>query len=115
MFLHNKPTETITVKPLHYDISVLGHVISFFADGDPRRNGPLSASLTDPPPDSVIYTNVSGFPKPHDQPEASESVPSSPEQPGVFYSSVICNSDSKGVALITDSDAVMYSTIKITQ
>ncbi|XP_056443242.1 CMRF35-like molecule 1 [Gadus chalcogrammus] len=86
--------------------------------GDPRKNGLLPASLTNPHPDSAIYSNVSGFPKPskaQDQPDESVSVPSSPEQPGVFYSTVSYNNDSKGVALKTDTDSVMYSTIQKTQ
>ncbi|CAL8354614.1 unnamed protein product [Boreogadus saida] len=83
--------------------------------GDQRSNGPLPASLTNPHPDSTIYSNVSGFPKPQDQPDESVSVPSSPEQPGVFYSTVSYNNDSKGVALKTDTDSVMYSTIQKTQ
>ncbi|XP_030206657.1 CMRF35-like molecule 5 [Gadus morhua] len=64
---------------------------------------------------SAIYSNVSGFPKPQDQPDESVSVPSSPEQPGVFYSTVSYNNDSKGVALLTYTDSVMYSTIQKTQ
>ncbi|CAL8285652.1 unnamed protein product [Arctogadus glacialis] len=83
--------------------------------GDQRSNGPLPASLTNPHPDSAIYSNVSGFPKPQDQPDESVSVPSSPEQPGVFYSTVSYNNDSKGVALKTDTESVMYSTIQKTQ
>ncbi|CAL8285648.1 unnamed protein product [Arctogadus glacialis] len=83
--------------------------------GEPRRNSLLPASLSNPPPDSAIYSNVSGFPKPQDQPDESVSVPSSPEQPGVFYSTVSYNNDSKGVALKTDTDSVMYSTIQKTQ
>jgi hypothetical protein len=71
--------------------------------------------LTNPHPDSAIYSNVSGFPKPQDQPDESVSVPSSPEQPGVFYSTVNYNNDSKGVALKTGTDSVMYSTIQKTQ
>ncbi|CAL8285645.1 unnamed protein product [Arctogadus glacialis] len=54
--------------------------------GEPRRNSLPPASLTNPHPDSAIYSNVSGFPKPQDQPDESVSVPSSPEQPVVFYS-----------------------------
>ncbi|CAL8330725.1 unnamed protein product [Lota lota] len=80
-----------------------------------KRNGPLPASLTNPHPDSSIYANVSGFPKPQDQPDESVSVPSSPEQPSVFYSTVNYNYGSTSVALITDTESVMYSTIKITQ
>ncbi|CAL8354618.1 unnamed protein product [Boreogadus saida] len=83
--------------------------------GEPRRNSLLPASLTNPHPDSTIYSNGSGFPKPQDQPDESVSVPSSPEQPGVFYSTVSYNNDSKGVALKTDTDSVMYSTIQKTQ
>ncbi|CAL8271394.1 unnamed protein product [Gadus morhua 'NCC'] len=83
--------------------------------GDPGKNSLLPASLTNPHPDSAIYSNVSGFPKPQDQPDESVSVPSSPEQPGVFYSTVSYNNDSKGVALLTDTDSVMYSTIQKTQ
>ncbi|XP_059902394.1 CMRF35-like molecule 1 [Gadus macrocephalus] len=83
--------------------------------GDPRRNSLLPASLTNPRPDSAIYCNVSGFPKPQDQPDERMVVPSSPEQPGVFYSTVNYNNDSKGVALKTDTDSVMYSTIQKTQ
>ncbi|XP_030206659.1 uncharacterized protein LOC115539914 isoform X2 [Gadus morhua] len=83
--------------------------------GDPRKNSLLPASLTNPHPDSAIYSNVSGFPKPQDQPDESVSVPSSPEQPGVFYSTVSYNNDSKCVALLTDTDSVMYSTIQKTQ
>ncbi|XP_030206654.1 CMRF35-like molecule 9 isoform X5 [Gadus morhua] len=82
--------------------------------GDPRRNSLLPASLTNPRPDSAIYSNVSGFPMPQDQPDESVSVPSSPEQPGDFYSNLIYNNDSKGVALITDTDSAMYSTIQKT-
>ncbi|CAL8285618.1 unnamed protein product [Arctogadus glacialis] len=82
--------------------------------GEPRRNSLLPASLSNPPPDSAIYSNVSGFPKPQDQPDESVSVPSSPEQPGVFYSTVSYNNDSKGVALKTDTDSAMYSTIQMT-
>ncbi|XP_056442555.1 uncharacterized protein LOC130379637 isoform X2 [Gadus chalcogrammus] len=83
--------------------------------GEPRRNSLLPASLTNPLPDSAIYSNVSGFPKPQDQPDERMSFPSSPEQPGVFYSTVNYNNDSKGVALKTDTDSVMYSTIQKTQ
>ncbi|XP_030206650.1 CMRF35-like molecule 1 isoform X2 [Gadus morhua] len=83
--------------------------------GEPRRNSLLPASLTNPHPDSAIYCNVSGFPKPQDQPDESVSVPSSPEQPGFFYSTVSYNNDSKGVALKTDTVSVMYSTIQRTQ
>ncbi|CAL8271404.1 unnamed protein product [Gadus morhua 'NCC'] len=83
--------------------------------GEPRRNSLLPASLSNPHPDSAIYSNVSGFPKPQDQPDERMSVPSSPEQPGVFYSTVNYNNDSKGVALKTDTDSVMYSTIQKTQ
>ncbi|CAL8239298.1 unnamed protein product [Gadus morhua 'NCC'] len=82
--------------------------------GDPRRNSLLPASLTNPRPDSAIYSNVSGFPMPQDQPDESVSVPSSPEQPGDFYSNLIYNNDSKGVALITDTDSAMYSSIQKT-
>ncbi|CAL8354622.1 unnamed protein product [Boreogadus saida] len=67
--------------------------------GDQRSNGPLPASLTNPHPDSTIYSNVSGFPKPQDQPDESVSVPSSPEQPGVFYSTLrSAKCDQKGEA-----------------
>ena len=113
------------LQAIYYStVSILGLVVSFFAEksqstnecpGDPRKNSLLPASLTNPHPDSAIYSNVSGFPKPQDQPDESVSVPSSPEQPGVFYSTVNYNNDSKGVALKTGTDSVMYSTIQKTQ
>ena len=99
VFLHNERTDrkqSLSRHLIHYYISILSLVISFFADrnqstnecpGEPRRNSLLPASLTNSHPDSAIYSNVSGFPKSQDQP------------------------DELGVALIKDTHPVMYSTI----
>jgi len=107
---------------LLYCTSILLLFLTIFADkkhstnecrGNQRRARPMLASLSNQHHDSSFYANVSVFPKPPLQPDGSASVPSSPEQPGDFYSTVQFHP--KSVALHTDAESVTYSIVKTTQ